>query len=44
MTIIEKWRDLDSLKAHLAAPHMGEFRAQVKDLTVGATLQILQSA
>ena len=30
--IVEKWRDLPALKAHLEAPHMLSFRERVKDL------------
>lgn len=44
VTIIEKWESLETLEAHLAAPHMVEYRAKVRDLVVGATLQILTPA
>lgn len=40
VTIVEKWRTLDDLKAHLAAPHMAEYREKVKDLVASAQLQI----
>src|SRR5437870_3932554 len=30
--VIEKWADVDALKAHLAAPHMTAYRERVKDL------------
>src|SRR5690349_7592768 len=26
VTVVEKWQDLDALRAHLNAPHMGEYR------------------
>lgn len=42
--ILEKWESLDHLKAHLEAPHMGEYREKVKDLVVGVSLQILEPA
>ena len=42
--VVEKWDSLDALKAHLAAPHMTEYRGRVKDLVVSARLQILQPA
>jgi len=42
--IIEKWESLASLKAHLQAPHMIEYRVRVKDLVDGVTLQILEPA
>ena len=44
VTIVEKWEGLDHLKAHLAAPHMGEYREKVKDLVAGVKLQILEPA
>lgn len=42
--VIEKWRDLSALKAHLVAPHMEAYRAQVKSMVVGASLQIVEPA
>ncbi len=42
--IIEKWESLAALKAHLAAPHMIEYRTRVKDLVVRVGLQILEPA
>jgi quinol monooxygenase YgiN len=42
--VVEKWDSLDALQAHLAAPHMTEYRGRVKDLVVSARLQILQPA
>ena len=42
--IVEKWETLDALKAHLAAPHMAEYRARVKDLVQRVSLQVLQPA
>jgi len=44
VTIVERWESLDALKAHLAAPHMAEYRRRVKDYVVGLTLQILEPA
>jgi quinol monooxygenase YgiN len=41
---IEKWDSLDALRAHLAAPHMAEYRVRVKDLVVGVQLHVLQPA
>ncbi|MAV36458.1 MAG: antibiotic biosynthesis monooxygenase [Planctomycetaceae bacterium] len=41
-TIIEKWQSLEHLEAHLVAPHMLEYRPQVKHLIKDSTLQILQ--
>ncbi|MEK6233670.1 MAG: antibiotic biosynthesis monooxygenase [Planctomycetales bacterium] len=44
VTMIEKWRDVDALKAHLSAPHMNAFRERVKDMVAGLTLHILEPA
>jgi quinol monooxygenase YgiN len=44
VTIVEKWRDLDALRAHMQAPHMQEYRGRVKELVAGVRLQILQPA
>jgi quinol monooxygenase YgiN len=44
VTIVEKWRDLPALQAHLVAPHMGPYREKVKPIVVGTTLQILEPA
>lgn len=44
VTIVEAWQSLPHLKAHLAAPHMAIYRQKVKDLVVGAKLQIVEPA
>jgi len=44
VTIVEKWEGLDALKAHLAQPHMAEYRRNVKDYVAKVTLQILEPA
>ena len=44
VTVVEKWESVDALKAHLAAPHMVEFRERVKDVVTGISLQILDPA
>lgn len=44
VTIIEKWEDLNALKAHLAAPHMLEYRKRVKDLVTRLTVHVLRNA
>lgn len=44
VTIVEKWRDLKALEAHLVAPHMGPYREKVKPIVVGTKLQILDPA
>jgi quinol monooxygenase YgiN len=44
VTIVEKWANLDALRAHLAAPHMTDYRARIKELVKKTTLQVLQPA
>jgi quinol monooxygenase YgiN len=44
VTIVEKWQDLEALAAHLGAPHMLEYRQQVKDLVESVSLKVLQQA
>lgn len=44
VVIVEKWRDLAALEAHLVAPHMTPYRAEVKPLVVGTKLQVLEPA
>jgi quinol monooxygenase YgiN len=44
VVVVEKWRDLPALVAHLAAPHMTAYRGRVRDLVVKTTLQVLEPA
>lgn len=44
VVIVEKWRDLPALEAHLVAPHMTPYRAEVKPLVVSTKLQVLEPA
>lgn len=44
VTIIEKWRDIDALTAHLSQPHMVEYRLKVRDLVDWVDLRILEPA
>jgi quinol monooxygenase YgiN len=44
VVIVEKWDSLESLRAHLGAPHMHEYRGRVKDLVDKVQLQVLQAA
>ncbi|MGC3970283.1 MAG: putative quinol monooxygenase [Pirellulales bacterium] len=44
VTIMEKWRDVKALEAHLVAPHMGPYRTKVKPIVVSTTLQVLEPA
>jgi len=44
VTVVEKWDSLDSLHAHLEAPHMLSYRERVKDLVAGVSLKVLAEA
>ena len=44
VTVIEKWQDPAALRAHLAAPHMQQFRENVKDLVAGVEIRVLDPA
>ena len=44
VTVVEKWRDVPALKAHLNAPHMLEYRPKVKDFVANVKLIVLQPA
>lgn len=42
VTILEKWESVAALHAHLASPHMLEYKAKVKDLVEEVSLKVLQ--
>lgn len=42
--VVEKWADLDALRAHAAAPHMTTYAAQVKTLLLSRTIHVLRPA
>jgi quinol monooxygenase YgiN len=44
VTVIEKWQDPAALRAHLAAPHMVQFREKVKELVAGVEIRVLSPA
>ena len=44
VTVIEKWESLEALRAHLATPHMLEYKEKVKDLVKDLSLKVLQVA
>jgi quinol monooxygenase YgiN len=44
VTVVERWKDLDALRAHLVAPHMKTYRDKVKDMVLGTQLQVLSPA
>ena len=42
ITIIEKWETLESLQAHLVAPHMLEYKEKVRDIVESVSLKVLE--
>ncbi len=44
VTVVEKWKDVEALEAHLMSPHMAEFRAATEGLRSAVRLQILEPA
>lgn len=44
VTVLEKWRDVAALKAHLNAAHMKAFREKAGHLVANVRLQILKQA
>ncbi len=44
VTVIGKWETLDALHAHLAAPHMEQFRTDTANLIEDVSLTILKNA
>jgi quinol monooxygenase YgiN len=39
--VIEKWENMDALKAHAAAPHMAAYGAKVKEMIADRVIHIL---
>jgi quinol monooxygenase YgiN len=44
VTVVEKWQGLEHLRQHLAAPHMLDYRAAVKEMVSDTTLFVLEPA
>jgi quinol monooxygenase YgiN len=44
VTVVEKWESVETLEAHLIAPHMLEYKKAVKDLVKGMSIQVLEPA
>ncbi|HEX5273410.1 MAG TPA: putative quinol monooxygenase [Gemmataceae bacterium] len=44
VTVVERWETLDALRAHLAAPHMLDYRARVKDYVLRTQIRVLRPA
>jgi len=39
--VVEKYHDLDALKAHAGSPHMAAYAAKTKDMVASRTIHIL---
>jgi quinol monooxygenase YgiN len=44
VTMVEKWESIAALQAHLATPHMADFRRQTADMRLSLSLQVLEPA
>jgi quinol monooxygenase YgiN len=44
VTVIEKWQSVAALKAHLATPHMLDYKEKVQSLVKDLSLKVLQVA
>ena len=44
VTVVEKWESVAALEAHLATPHMADFRRATEPLRLRLRLQVLQPA
>lgn len=44
ITVVEKWETVQALQDHLAATHMQQYRAAVKDIVAGVEIRIMQPA
>ncbi len=42
VTIVEAWKDLDSLLEHFKAPHMLSYRERAKELVNRVSIQVLK--
>ncbi len=41
VTVVEAWESVEHLQAHLVAPHMNEYREEVKDMVTDMKVQVL---
>ncbi len=42
VTILERWESREALDAHLASPHMLEYREKVKDMVERVSVKVLK--
>ncbi len=41
LVYVERWRDMDAIKAHFEMPHMGVMRKAVADYITGTKIEII---
>lgn len=41
VTVVEAWESVEALKAHLAAPHMDQYRKDVQDIVTDVKIQVM---
>ncbi len=39
--VVEKWEDMDALRAHAAAPHMASYAARTKEFVASRAIHVL---
>ena len=44
VTVVEKWESLEALMAHMATPHMLDYKAKTKAMVVNIAIRILTPA
>ena len=44
VVVVERWESLPKLQAHMAAPHMADYRERVKGLVKSVTLHVTEPA
>lgn len=44
IVVVEKWADVEALRAHAAAPHMAAYAAKVKDFVAARAIHVLSAA
>lgn len=42
VTVVEKWRNIEALHAHLAAPHMLGYKEKVKEMVEAISVKVLR--
>ena len=44
VTIVEQWKSIEALEAHLQMPHMIEYKEKVQNMVTDLSIKILQAA